>query len=128
MQLKLLLGTVFISAALVIYTAAVLHEKVWKLGKLNLTLFWLGLIADMTGTEFMRQIAGGFSLSLHFTTGLIALLLMLFHAVWATLVLKSGDEDKIRTFHRYSLVVWMFWLVAYFSGLALAMGVSLGFN
>jgi uncharacterized repeat protein (TIGR03987 family) len=53
---------------------------------------------------------------------LIAILLMLIHAIWATIVLIRKDEQAIVNFHKFSLVVWLIWLVPYFSGFFLSMG------
>jgi uncharacterized repeat protein (TIGR03987 family) len=54
--------------------------------------------------------------------GQIALWLMLAHAIWATYVIKKGSEDIHKHFHRYSLIVWIIWLIPYFGGMWLAMG------
>jgi len=37
------------------------------------------------------------------------------HAVWATVVLVRKDEGWIKRFHRFSIVVWVVWLVPYLS-------------
>lgn len=49
------------------------------------------------------------------TAGLIAIILMFLHAIWAVLVLIRNDESKIKRFHRYSLFVWTLWLIPYLS-------------
>jgi uncharacterized repeat protein (TIGR03987 family) len=59
---------------------------------------------------------------IHGITGLLAILLMLVHATWATVVLLRKDERAIVNFHKFSLVVWAIWLVPYFSGFFLSMG------
>jgi uncharacterized repeat protein (TIGR03987 family) len=82
-------------------------------------LFWLGFSADTAGTELMRQMAGGFRWGFHTATGGLALLLMLLHAVWATIVLVRGNESQLVTFHRTSLIVWLIWLIPFVTGLVL---------
>ena len=67
----------------------------------------------------MRQMAGGFRWGFHTATGGLALLLMLLHALWATLVLARGTESQLRAFHRTSLVVWLIWLIPFVTGLIL---------
>lgn len=32
-----------------------------------------------------------------------------------------GTEEAKRTFHRFSLIVWIIWLVPYFTGMAASM-------
>ena len=53
---------------------------------------------------------------LHGLTGWVALLLMIFHATWASVVLVRKDEKAIANFHKFSIVVWVIWLIPYGSG------------
>ncbi|MCC3862813.1 TIGR03987 family protein [Terrisporobacter petrolearius] len=53
-------------------------------------------------------------LTLHGITEFLAIVLMLFHAVWATWVLHKNDENKKETFHKFSIVVWLIWSITYF--------------
>jgi uncharacterized repeat protein (TIGR03987 family) len=48
---------------------------------------------------------------------------MLLHAVWATIVLVRKDEQWITDFHRFSVVVWVIWLVPYLSPIFFAMKI-----
>jgi len=70
----------------------------------------------------MLEMEGGMTFDIHGLTGLIDILLMLIHAIWATIVLIRKDEQAIVNFHKFSLVVWLIWLVPYFSGFFLSMG------
>jgi hypothetical protein len=36
-------------------------------------------------------------------------------------VISKGSEDLHKHFHRYSLFVWLVWLIPYFGGMWLAM-------
>ena len=108
--------------ALLCYTIGVWGERLsGRLRPWHAAFFWLGLIADTTGTELMRRIAGGFHLSLHGATGALALILMLVHAIWATVVLVRRDERALTTFHRISVVVWAIWLVPFIGGMVAGM-------
>jgi len=71
----------------------------------------------------MHQIAKGpFNLmEPHTLTGQIAIWLMLIHAVWATWVIIKGNEKLRVTFHHFSIIVWMIWLIPYFGGMYLGM-------
>lgn len=111
-----------ITLALVFYTVGVWGEKLQRrLKGWHLALFWTGLAFDTAGTTLMSRIAGGFEWNFHGATGLLAIVLMIFHALWATLVLTRGSERSRADFHRFSLMVWAVWLVPYFSGMAFAM-------
>ena len=112
-------GIFFINCAFVLYTVGVWSEKIQgKLQRWHLILFWLGIICDLLGTVAMEQIAQHHieSSSFHSITGVIALVLMLLHSVWATFILIKKEEEWIIKFHRYSLVVWVIWLFPFVSG------------
>ena len=73
--------------------------------------FWLGLACDATGTALMVSYAGGLKADMHGVTGFAAILLMAVNALWATTVLLRKDERAMIKFHRFSLVVWVIWLI-----------------
>ncbi len=113
---------VTIVAALVFYTIGVWSERfAGQLKPWHLILFWIGFVFDTTGTTLMSKIAGGMDFDVHGLTGLLAILLMLGHALWATKVLLARNESAIRNFHKFSLFVWLVWLVPFITGLIGAM-------
>lgn len=107
---------VLINLALVFYSIGVWSEriqgklKVWHLG-----FFFGGLVCDTLGTGAMMDMAGGLTFDIHGVSGVVAILLMLVHALWATVVLIRKDEKAINSFHRFSLLVWFIWLIPYLS-------------
>ncbi len=117
------ISTIVITLALVFYSIGVWSErfagvlKVW-----HLLFFWLGFICDTWGTGMMFEMAGGLTFDVHGLTGLLAIILMFIHAGWATIVLVRKDERWIQNFHRFSVVVWLIWLVPYLSPMILGMG------
>ena len=114
MKTDLLFAIVTISLALVFYTFGVWSEKfAGRLRGRHLVLFWIGLVFDTTGTTLMGKIAGGLDFNLHGITGVLAIILMLSHALWATLVFVQKDEQKLCDFHKFSLFVWLVWLVPF---------------
>lgn len=122
--MMLLSAIVFITLALVFYTTAVWRER--RTGILrgrHVLLFWLGFACDTTGTTLMGKIAGGlFRIDLHGITGLLAILLMLLHALWGTKVHAGKRLEPKKNFHKFSVVVWAIWLIPYVSGLVIGMG------
>lgn len=124
MDTKLILAIITITLALVFYTIGVFGERRAKtLKKQHVIIFWLGLLCDTTGTTIMSLIArSGVKVispgaqMLHSVTGVVAIALMLFHAVWATWVLNKGDAKKKEAFHKFSIVVWAIWLIPYILG------------
>ena len=113
---------IIITSALVFYSIGVWSERFSsKLKPWHLAFFWAGLVFDTWGTGMMFDMAGGMSFDIHGLTGLLAILLMLIHAIWATIVLIRKDEKMINNFHKFSVVVWFIWLIPYFSPMFFAM-------
>jgi len=112
-----------ITLALVFYSIGVWGEKLGGvLKKWHITVFWAGFVCDTAGTTLMGKIAnGGFQLNFHGLTGLAAIILMLVHAVWATAVIAKGSDEAKRSFHKFSIFVWLVWLVPYISGMVAGM-------
>jgi uncharacterized repeat protein (TIGR03987 family) len=48
---------------------------------------------------------------------------MLFHSIWATMVLINKDEKRILTFHRFSVFVWIVWMIPMIGGMLLGANV-----
>jgi uncharacterized repeat protein (TIGR03987 family) len=114
-------STIVITLALVFYTIGVWSERfAGRLKPWHLAFFWLGLACDTVGTGMMIDMAGGLTSDVHGVTGMLAILLMLVHAIWATVVLVRRNERWITSFHKFSIVVWAIWLVPYFSPMFLA--------
>jgi uncharacterized repeat protein (TIGR03987 family) len=120
----LIYAVISITLALVFYTIGVWSEKVQGvLKKWHLAIFWVGLTFDTIGTTLMSKIAGsGFQLNFHGVTGVLAIILMFFHAVWATFVLVKNNEKAKMKFHKFSILIWLIWLIPYISGAIFGMG------
>ncbi len=120
-----ILSSTLITLALVFYSIGVWSERIaLYLKPWHVVAFWTGLLFDVSGTLAMHQMAKRpFDLTApHTFSGQLALWLMLAHAIWSTHVSRRGTEEARAGFHRYSLFVWLVWLIPYFGGLALAMG------
>lgn len=71
----------------------------------------------------MGRITGGsFQFNLHGITGALAIILMVFHAVWGTIVQLRKNPGALNNFHKLSVVVWAFWLILYVIGVTVGMG------
>ena len=69
----------------------------------------------------MVDMAGKLSFGFHVVTGVIAILLMFIHALWAFFVLVRKEENAIQNFHKFSVTVWVIWLIPYLSPMFLEM-------
>jgi uncharacterized repeat protein (TIGR03987 family) len=122
MDTNLIIAIVSMIAALTFYTIGVWSEKLaGELKGWHLAFFWMGLMFDTLGTNRMFHIAGGVQLDVHGVTGLIAITLMFIHAVWASWVLYKKDHAMAVKFHKFSVFVWVIWLIPFISGMFLAM-------
>lgn len=114
----LIYAIISITLALIFYTIGVWSEKKQgELKKWNLLFFYLGLVFDTLGTTLMSKIVNeGFKINFHGVTGLLAIILMLLHALWATIVLIKNDEKAKANFHKFSIIAWIIWLIPFISG------------
>lgn len=123
MPTEVMLSTILISLALVFYTVGVWSERLaGRLKAWHLIFFWGGLVFDTVGTGMMMEMAGGLTFDIHAVTGVLAILLTFVHAAWASMVLIRKNESAIANFHRFSVLVWVIWLVPYFTGFFVSMG------
>jgi uncharacterized repeat protein (TIGR03987 family) len=118
------ISSLLITLALVFYSLGVWAERWVRYLKLwHVVSFWLGFSFDVAGTIAIHFIVEG-DLNLfdsHTFTGQIALWLMLIHAIWATRVIMKNNEALRKKFHRYSLFVWLIWLIPYIGGMIMGM-------
>ena len=115
-------SSIIISLALLFYTIGVWSERIQgKLKWWHLAFFWAGLVCDTWGTGLMFDMAEGMTFDIHGITGTLAIVLMLAHAIWATIVLIRKDERWINNFHKLSVIVWAIWLIPYFSPMFFAL-------
>ena len=122
MTSQAIISMVLITLALVFYSIGVWAERfAGRLKAWHLVFFWMGFACDTIGTGIMMEMAGGITFDIHGLTGVVAIALMLVHAAWASVVLARRDEKMIVSFHRFSVVVWLIWLVPYVSGFFLNM-------
>ena len=115
-------ASIIMATALVLYTIGVWSERfAGRLRGWHLVFFWAGLACDTVGTGMMFDYVGGMQFDVHGISGVIAIVLMAVHAVWATVVLRRRDERWLTKFHRFSVVVWAIWLIPYLSPMFFAM-------
>ncbi len=120
----LIISATAITLALVFYSIGVWGEKFAKILKpKHLVFFWTGFVFDTTGTTLMTEISNGNLLTIHGLTGVLAIVLMAFHAVWATITLIKHNEKRLKSFHKFSIIVWLIWLIPYCIGFILNMHI-----
>jgi uncharacterized repeat protein (TIGR03987 family) len=124
MSSLVILSTTLITLALLFYSQGVWSERIARyLKPWHVVAFWIGFTFDVSGTYAMHLLAKGpFDITEpHTLAGQIALWLMLIHATWATRVVLKNNEKLRLSFHKFSIVVWLIWLIPYFGGMFLEM-------
>ena len=119
MTSALAISIVLINAALLFYSLGVWAERISRyLKRWHVVGFWIGFAFDVSGTTAMHFNSDNpFDITnLHTLTGQIALWLMCFHAAWATRVIKKDNKEVRSQFHRFSVFVWLVWLIPYLGG------------
>ena len=117
MNISILAGTITVTAALLAYSIAVLTEQFKKkVNKIVLIFLTLGIVLDITATSFMIYGSSNSAFTLHGMLGYSALLAMLIDAylIWKN-YLKVGENIK-NSIHVYSLVAYLWWIVAFITG------------
>ena len=77
-------ATIIMALALIFYSVGVWGEHIsGRLKWWHLLFFVFGLICDSWGTGMMFEMVGGMTFDVHGITGLIAIVLMFIHALWA---------------------------------------------
>lgn len=120
----LIAAIVVITSALIFYTIGVWSERIQKGLRLwHVIFFLLGITADVVGTSLMEHIARLTDAhnNLHAITGFTAVVLMLIHAFWALVTYFKGSPKAKRNFSRFSIVVWIIWLIPYCIGVYIGM-------
>ncbi len=115
-------AVIIINLALVFYSIGVWSERIaGRLKPWHSAFFWMGIVCDTWGTGLMFERAGGLTFDLHGISGVLAIALMFVHAIWATAVLVKKDEKMIANFHKFSVAVWLIWLIPYSSPMIFGM-------
>lgn len=115
-----------ITAALVFYTIGVWGEHVQgKLKFWHILFFLFGSDSSYRRNGDVKSIAHMTHLhdEIHTVTGIIAILLMLVHAMWAIWTYTKGSAAAKAHFNRFSIFVWCIWLIPYFIGMYLGMSL-----
>ena len=113
---------IIINLALLFYSIGVWSERIQgRLKVWHTVFFWFGLVCATWGTGLMFEFVGGMSYDIHGFSGVLAIVLMFIHAIWATFVLIKKDEKMIANFHKFSIAVWLIWLIPYLSPMVFGM-------
>jgi uncharacterized repeat protein (TIGR03987 family) len=124
MKPVLIAGTIIVNLALISYTLFIISERKTKnTGKRVIPFLTLGVILDITATICMITGSSNSPFTLHGILGYSALTGMLIDTflLWKTR-LKNGQESPLSdSLHRFSLIVYCWWIAAYITGAMVVM-------
>jgi uncharacterized repeat protein (TIGR03987 family) len=119
-------AVVTVTLALALYTVANLKERRSRRADAGvLGFFSVALFFDVTATILMILASRGQGISMHGVLGYSALAFMLVDVslLWRHRR-RQGDAPVPKGLHLYSLVSYLYWVVAYFAGAALVMAAK----
>jgi hypothetical protein len=122
MNIFTLIGSITITAALLAYSVAIITEQVKKkINKVVLFHLSLAVFLDITATACMIIGSSNSAFTLHGAIGYSALFAMLIdlYLIWKN-YLKFGEKVS-KSVHLYTLIAYIWWIVAYVTGSLLAM-------
>lgn len=124
MDIRILIGLILFTLALLVYSIATWAGVIaGKLKKWHLLLFWIGLVADVSGTFIIGSVYGGFVMNTHSYLGAVAIIAILLQNIFGTKTLLEKNETWIVKFPKKVLLpVWILWMASYIAGLILSGG------
>ncbi|WP_026883932.1 HsmA family protein [Clostridium akagii] len=116
----LVISIILINLALIMYTVVAWKEFRTKSILLqHVIVFSIGFIFDVVGTFLMYKLGGNkISYGIHDVLGFIALFLMLLNLIGSIAVLNKKIPVK---FYKFSIFVWIVWIVSYVTGMIVNM-------
>jgi uncharacterized repeat protein (TIGR03987 family) len=117
MRTIIAIAVVSITLAFLLYTvAAFLNWRAKILTTAHLVIIWVGLFFDSLATQMMAMSVKVTNWDFHTVSGYTALALMAVLAIVGTWAKRTNRTELLSSFHRYLAAVWVYWLVAYLTG------------
>jgi uncharacterized membrane protein len=124
MKTFIIIGATFISLAFFTYTIAMFFEiKHSRITKRVLLFFSIAVGLDFMATASMFTAVGKFVFNTHGLLGYSALFIMLMKLIYIYRFNgKYGNKERIpKNIRVFSFLLYVYWLIAYFTGIATAM-------
>lgn len=116
----ILLSVVLITLALLLYSTAVrMNWQARRLRGAHVAIFWCAVTADALATRFMGARVETIRWDLHTISGYLALALMAGLTLWGTAALLQKRDDRLASFHRLAIPIWIVWVGSYITGVYL---------
>ncbi len=115
-----------ITAALLLYSVGVWVEHVkGRLKFWHVALMLSGLVLDAIATGLMKSMSRFTEMNNELLTliGIVTILLMMIHSMWAIWVLTVKTPKARMYYNRLSIFVWCIWLIPYFFEIYLSLSL-----
>ena len=119
-----MIGATVVTLALISYSVGVIAEQKQKrIIKTVLIFITLGIVLDVTATICMIVGSSNTPFTFHGFLGYSALVAMLIDVImiWKFYNKNGSDADVPRSLHLYTLIAYLWWVIAYITGSALVM-------
>ena len=119
METRILAGTVFITLAMIVFSAAVYKERKKRLiTNLIARLLMAGTVFDVTATTLMSLGAKSSPFTLHGILGYTGMGAMVLITIfyWKTLSVNGTNQPVSQRFHTAMGYVYLLWMVTFITG------------
>ncbi len=123
MNILLTFGTRIVVLALLAYSVAIITEqRKHKISNLVLWFISIGILLDITATGFMIVGSPNTPFTFHGILGYSSLTAMLIDAtlLWRHRLKNDAATKVVRSLHLYSRVAYIWWILAFITGGAIA--------
>jgi len=117
-------GAILVTFALLSYSFSLLTEQFKrKILRRVMVFITLGVLFDISATLFMILGSRNSPFTFHGMVGYSALLVMIVECsmLWRLYLQKGMNADVPKRLHRFSLFVYIWWVIAYITGSVIAM-------
>lgn len=116
MNTTLMIAVALVTFALIFYSIGFFSTiKKQRISIITPLFYWLGVIGDITSTILMFSLANGTNTSstTHGVIGIIALILMVACAIYATIAHHKNIAEITLAFRQHSVIPYIFWVVVF---------------
>lgn len=116
MNITLIIAVTVVTLALIFYSIGFFSAvKKQKISILTPIFYWLGVICDISSTILMFLLANttNTSITTHGVIGIIAVVLMLGCAIYATIAHRKNIAEITLAFRQHRVIPYIFWIIVF---------------
>jgi len=116
MTTPLMIAVTVVTLALIFYSVGFFSAlKKQKISIITPLFYWLGVVCDISSTIIMFILAKGTSTfsTAHGIIGIIALILMVGCAIYATIAHRKNIAEITLAFRQHSTIIYILWIIVF---------------